>query len=223
MQTEIYFVFGEPGSGTTMLSRLVHSVLDDGIKKMHFNIGYSFTQPCTIWDSDFFYNYLEVPTAGVHIITVGFPPQFDILRTKFPGCKLIQLTNDIYDIEPISKNFADKISSYEIIGGPVFFSGILEANPNIFSNTTATVYTDLSEVEKAAFIKCVEFSILNQGIWKKEVPASDDLLQIPFKTFWKDTDQTLTMLSNFLDRPVDEEITQYYQTAATQFVTDYLS
>ena len=55
------------------------------------------------------------------------------------------------------------------------------------------------------------------------MPASDDLLQIPFKTFWKDTDQTLTMLSNFLDRPVDEEITQYYQTTAAQFVTDYLS
>jgi hypothetical protein len=223
MATEIYFIFGELGAGTNMLARLVHSILDDGIKKMHFNLGYTFTQPCTNWNSDFFYNYLDVPVAGVHIINVGFPPQFDILRTKFPGCKLIQLTNDLDDIEPISKNFADKINSYEAIGGPVFFSGILEANPNIFSNTTATNYSQLTSIEKSAFIKCMEFVILTQGTWKKQFPAAPDLLQIPFKTFWNNTDQTITLLSNFLGRQSSEEINQFYQTTAAQFVTDYLS
>jgi hypothetical protein len=223
MLTEIYFVFGESGAGTNLLARLTHSMLDDGIKKMHFNLGYTFTQPATNWNSDFFYNYLDVPVAGVHIINVGFPPQFDILRTKFPGCKLIQLTNDLDDIEPISKNFADKINSYEAIGGPVYFNGILEANPNIFSNTTATTYAQLTDIEKSAFIKCMEFTILHEGTWKKEFPESVDLLQIPFKTFWKDTDQTLTMLSNFLGASASEEVEQFYQTAASQFVADYLS
>ena len=61
--------------------------------------------------------------------------------------------------------------------------------------------------------------------WLKTVPAYDYVLEIPFRQFWTDPTTTVNRIKTFagVDRETDAEMMTIYQTAATQFVADYLS
>jgi hypothetical protein len=122
----------------------------------------------------------------------------------------------LYDI---AETFGDKKINYVEVGAYAGGSSCLMLQrPN---TTIASI--DLGEpISKGEVLENV---IIMEQEWLKTVPAYEYVLEIPFRQFWTDPITTVNQIKTFagVDREIDVEMMTIYQTAAAQFVTDYLS
>ena len=224
----IYFVHGRPGTGANLLDRVVRGVIDNGNGDVFFNRGYVFTTPVEALyqsvDEDFWYNNIEFLSSGTFVHTLYWWPRFEELKEKRSGTRFIMLTHTVDDVTAIAKNFTKAISRKEILGWETFLKGVLETHPTIFPNPNAA-WSDLTATQQKVFEKVLENVIIMEQEWLKTVPAYDYVLEISFRQFWTDPTTTVNQIRTFagVDHETDAEMMSIYQTAASQFVTDYLS
>jgi hypothetical protein len=223
----IYFVHGRPGTGVNLLDRVVRSVIDIGNGDVFFNRGFTFKTPIISYeelDETFWYENVEFLSSGTYVHTLYWWPKFEELKEKRAGTRFIMLTHTVDDVTAIAKNFTRAISQKEIIGWEKFLKGVLETHPTIFPNSNAA-WSDLTSTQQIVFAKVLENVIIMEQEWLKTVPAYDYVLEIPFRQFWTDPTTTVNRIKTFagVDRENDAEMMSIYQTAATKFVTDYLS
>lgn len=223
----IYFVHGRPGTGVNLLDRVVRSILDNGNGDVYFNRGYIFTNTTTPYqsvDEEFWYANIEFLSSGTFVHTLYWWPRFEELKQKRSGTRFIMLTHTVNDVTAIAENFTSAIGNKQIIGWEQFLKGVLETHPTIFPNPNAD-WEDLTATQKIVFEKVLENVIIMEQEWLKTVPAYDYVLEIPFRQFWTDPVTTVDQIKTFagVDHTIDQEMMSIYQTAATKFVTDYLS
>lgn len=195
MSRNLYFVCATPGSSGNFISRLINTVCQ-GTEILDFN-SISYTQPLSgQLTKDFFFENCIIPD-GDRVVSVPFTPDYQKLNSRFPECKIVVLTHRLEDCNHIARAYYQSffVEAYEISSSQ-FFAKILQDHSHLFGDTNATP-SELTETEKATFIKILTYQKLLDGFFCVNIPQDSNVLKIEFKNLFLNPSIVQAQIENF--------------------------
>lgn len=190
--SQVYFVCATPGSSGNFLVKLLRNLvaMPAGMTKPTF----SQTPPDTM-TRDFWFDNVEVGNeVAIH---VPYYPDYQKLRDRFPGCKIIVMTHTLPECTTLAatlwKSFFKE--SYEF-GAEPFFKDILDTHSHLFSSTTLTP-DQLTPSEIKTFVKILEYQKVLDGFHNLTIPSDTDVIEIKHKNFYFQPAEVRSQLETF--------------------------
>jgi hypothetical protein len=144
---------------------------------------------------DFWFDNVEIGNDVV--IHVPYYPNYQKLRDRFPGCKIIVMTHTLPECNTLARNLWNGFykDAYEF-GAEPFFRRILENHNHLFSSTTLTP-EQLTNSEINTFIKIVSYDKLLSGFHCLTIPSDADVIEIKHKDFYFEPAEVRSQLETF--------------------------
>ncbi len=220
MSRKIYFVCSTPGATGNFIGRLVKNTIGDVDPTRVENV---FLQPTPEFlTSDFFYDNIVVPDEGNVVINSGFLPNYEKLNERFPGCKIIVITHSLQDCTQLAKGLFKSfyIDDYEYAQIP--YEKILSLHPALFKNPSLKPW-ELSQKEKAIFIKILAYHKLIDGFHSAEIPNDPNVLEVKFSDIHFNTAKLESDLESFIGNTISESDKALNRQLSRIFVENYLT
>lgn len=215
MARTVYFVCSTPGSLGNFVGRVLRGLHADEnaviIPKPVFE-----NEP-EVLTREYFFNNLSLPEEGTFIVHAPFRPDFETMKSRFPGCKIVVITHSVQESTHLAKIFFKTffVNDYEA-GAEPFFRKVLTDHNWIFSNVNATP-ADLTKKEKEVFVRIIAYQKLLDGFHSLTIPTDPDVLEIKFGDLIFKVPQIETALENFTskvmlasDKAINSEIMQMF-------------
>ena len=211
----VYFICSTPGTLGNFIGRSVNALLSDQNAQIIVNPLGPNASP--FFTPEFFYDNLQIPEEGTFIVNIPFRPDYEILKQKFPECKIIVITHLIQDITHISRAFFRHffLESYEA-GAEPHFRKIIEDHHWLFSSTFVTP-EELTRTERDIFARIIAHQKLLDGFHNMTVPTDPDILRIRFEKIFYHYSEVEAQLENFTgktfteyDKSLNRELTQAF-------------
>lgn len=173
--------------------------------------------------ADYFYNNIQVPDEGTFIINSPFRPNYQLLKQRFPECKIIVITHSVHEIQHISRSLFRHyyVESYEITSEP-FFRKIINDHSWLFSSTDL-LPDQLTRIEKEIFVKILAHQMLLSGFHCLTIPNDPDVLEIKFDKIFYHIETVESQLETFTSKTFTESDRTVNRTLSREFIKKYFS
>lgn len=225
MARQTYFICATPGTLGNFLGR----VLKDLLSADTADIIFPFTEDQTgILASDdltpeYFYNNLQVPDEGTYIVNSPFRPNYDILRQRFPECKIIVVSHSVQEIQLISRAlFRDYFMALYEAGAEPFFRKIINDHDWLFSSNDVTV-ENLTRIEKEIFVKILAHQKLLDGFHCLTIPADPGVIEVKFDKIFYHLSDVETQLETLTGNTFTESEKLLHANLIQGYVKRYFS
>ena len=223
MSRELYFICASPGTSGNFTGRLIRGLLNQQTDTVSINKHtFAGTVP-DILSPEFFYNNIQIPETESMVINVPFRPNYEILESRFPGCKIIVITHTLQEMQKLALNLLEIffIDSYDF-GAEPYFRKILLDHSHLFSNVNAAI-NELTPREVNILVKILHYEKLCDGFHCLTIPNSDNVLEIKHHDLYYSTASTKVKLENFTNKTFTEDLNNIYQTLVTQQIDKFFS
>lgn len=203
--SQVYFICATPGSSANFLIKLLGNLL---------GVGGGMTQPTftqsppDVMTRDFWFDNVDIGSEV--IVHVPFYPDYEKLRTRFPGCKIVVMTHTLPECNTLARNLWKGFykEAYEF-GAEPFFKRILETHSHLFSSTTLTP-EQLTTAEINTFIKILSYEKLLGGFHCLTIPSESDIIEIKHRDFYYQPAQVRTQLETFVGATFPEQAVNFH-------------
>lgn len=211
--SQVYFVCATPGSSGNFLVKLIRNLLGSpgGLTPPTF-----LQTPPTPMTRDFWFDNVEIGDNPV--MHVPFRPDYQKLKDRFPGCKIIVMTHSLTECGTIALHLWEDFykDAYEF-GAEPFFREIIESHSHLFSSTTLTP-DQMTKKEINTFIKIVSYQTLLEGFYSLTVPTDPDILEIQHKDFYYQTALTRSRLELFTDTTFTDPAITFHDAVSKSYL-----
>lgn len=221
-----YFICSTPGTLGNFVGRSVKALLSDDNAELLIN-PLDHQDPNILTSdqltADYFYNNIQVPDNGTFVINSPFRPNYEILKQRFPECKIIVISHMVQEIQHISRSLFRHyyVESYEITSAP-FFNKLINDHSWLFSGTNLTP-DQLTRIDKEIFVKILAHQILLAGFHCLTVPANPDVLEIKFDKIFYHVDEVEAQLESFTGKTFIESDKKINRDLTQEFIKKYFS
>ena len=217
MTRKIYFICSTPGTLGNFLGRNVRALLADENAEIIFSTETNVSAS----SSEDFYSNITVPETGTFVINCPYRPDFNIMKQRFPDCKIIVITHTLPEITHLSRMFFNSfyVDEYETIAGP-HFKKILEDHSWLFSNVNATPL-ELTRKEVDIFIKIITYHKILDGFHSVIIPNDPNILEVKFSDLVFKIAEVESKLENFIGKTYLESDKAVNREVMALFFNDY--
>ena len=179
MSSPMYFICATPGTSGNFLVRIFRNLIEatSALSPPTF-----LSEPPSPMTRDFWFDNFDPGTNQV--IHVPYRPDYEKLKTRFPGCKIVVVTHLLQECHSVSLNLWEGFykAAYEF-GAEPFFRQTLENHSHLFSSTTLTP-DQLTKKEIDTFIRIISYEKLLDGFHCLTIPTDPDIIEITHKDLY---------------------------------------
>lgn len=219
---EIYFICSTPGTLGNLVGRMLRSTIGN-VDPFLSNNTFQVPEPEKM-TADFFFTNISVPETGNVVINAPFLPNYEILNQRFPGCKIIVITHELYRCNDIASSFFQTYynDAYDF-GADYHYKNILQSHAHLFSNLDAKPW-ELSVIEKHTFIKILAYHKLLDGFYCHKFPSdTTNVMEIKFRDIYSNIESVEANIEAFTGKPVPAEDRLINKELAAEFFAGYIN
>jgi hypothetical protein len=216
---QVYFICSTPGSSGNFVGRLVRSLIDTGLMEL---TPHTFSAPAPdVLTPEFFYANLTIAEEGNVVVNVPFRPDYNTLKSRFPGCKIIVLTHRLQDCETLARGLVQSyyIDGYEHGSAP-YFNQIIQDHSHLFSSVDL-LPTELTNKDRVILNKIVAYHKLLDGFYTLDVPLETNILELKFNDLYFNTAQVESQLELFTGGIFTESQKAMTATLTTAYINSF--
>lgn len=213
---QVYFVCATPGASGNFLVTLIRRLLLVTDTKLQPTFLSTPPDPIT---RDFWFDNVDIGDDTV--VHVPIRPDYEKLKTRFPGCKIIVLTHTLSECNTIAMNLWEGYykNAYEF-GAEPFFKKILETHSHLFSSTTLTP-DQLTRIEVNTFIRILSYYKLLDGFFCLTVPNDSDTIELVHRDLYLDPASFRNKLESFTGRVFDENLIDSHNQTTANYIENF--
>jgi hypothetical protein len=214
--SQVYFVCATPGASGNFLITLIRSLFLVTDTRLQPTFLSTTPDPIT---RDFWFDNVDIGDATV--VHVPFRPDYEKLKTRFPGCKIIVLTHTLPECNTIAMNLWEGFykAAYEF-GAEPFFRHVLETHSHLFSSTTLTP-DQLTPIEANTFIKILSYQKLLDGFFCLDIPDDSDIIELTHRDLYINPAHFRTQLESFTGRVFDEHLIDAHNQTTANYIENF--